>query len=258
MHENPIGILDSGVGGITVRAEIVRLLPGESTIYLADTANCPYGGRSHAEILDLTRECVKSLLEHDVKMIVLACNTMTGAAIAQLRVEYPKMPFIGLEPAIKPAASATRSGTIGILATQATLSSRLYKDTLERYAGDVKVIQVAGDGLVELAEAGEEESPRAVELLEKYLRPMLDAGADTLVLGCTHYPFFRRAIDKISGGRLNIMDSAGAVARRVKQVLAQKNIFAPESHTPSHIFKSTGPDNERKLKERAKSYTFTP
>ena len=253
-----IGILDSGVGGVTVWAEITRLMPAESTYYTADTANCPYGGKSHAQIRDLTRACVAQLMERDVKLIVLACNSMSAASATALREAYPGFPFIAMEPAVKPAFGTTRSGVVGILATRATLDGTLYRRTLSKHEGEARVVEVAGDGLVELVEAGREESPEAYSLIRSYVTPMMDAGADIIVLGCTHYPFLRKAIDAASGGSLAIVDPAGAVARYTRQLLQEKQLLAPPDNLPAHVLVSTASEKESaKLKERAKNYIFT-
>ena len=256
--KKPIGVLDSGVGGITVWAEIVRMLPGQSTVYMADTANCPYGPRSHEQIRELTDRCAKKLLEQDVKLIVVACNTMTAAAIKMLREKYPSVPFVGMEPAIKPAFAATHSGVIGVLATNATLVGPLYNHTLDQFAGEAKVIEVAGEGLVEMVETSRQDSPECIQLLKFYIDPMIRQGADTLVLGCTHYPFLRESINLISGGSLQIIDPARAVARRVKQLLEQNDMLAAENSAPEYNFISTASDKASlELKERAKNYIFT-
>jgi len=214
----PIGIFDSGVGGLSVWREIVKVLPQESTIYYADNANCPYGGKSREEIVALADRVTSFLLEKGCSTIVVACNTATAAAIDFLRKKYP-VPFVGMEPAVKPAAINSITGVIGVLATQGTFNSRLFQETRSRFASEVKVIIQPGFGLVERVEAGDFSSPLVYDLLHRYIDPMLEAGADYLVLGCTHYPFLIEAISEISNGRLTIVDPAPAVAMQVKRVL---------------------------------------
>ncbi len=258
LRQQAIGVIDSGMGGITVWAELVRSMPRESIVYWADSANCPYGGRSNAEIVSLTRAGVVELIGRGVKAIVIACNTATTAAIGTLRAEFTDIPFIGLEPAIKPAAERTRSGVIGVLATQATLASDMFAQTKARYGAGVQVIETVGRGLVELAEAGAEESPEAYDRVEELLAPMLAAGADFLVLACTHYPLFHKAIETIVAGRMEVIDPAGAVARHTLNTLAKEGLLAEEDAVADYQFLSTaGPDHALELAERAKKYTFT-
>lgn len=217
--QEAIGIIDSGVGGITVWAEIVRLLPNRSIVYYADTANCPYGGRSDDQIVALTRVCVERLIERHVELIVLACNTITAAAVSVLRNSYPAVEFVGMEPAVKPAALSTQSGVVGILATRATLRGRLYLDTAHRWAEGVKLIETAGDGLVEMVEQGKAGTSECDTLLNRYISPMLEQGADQVVLGCTHYPFLSKSIERLSEGKLKVVQPAKAVASRTAQLL---------------------------------------
>lgn len=225
MREPRVGIIDSGVGGITVWAEIVRLLGadlaqgGVQAVYYADTANCPYGVRSDGEIVALTRVCVDRLLERGVDVVVLACNTITAAAVDVLRDSYRGVEFVGMEPAVKPAVMATRSGVVGILATRATLRGRLYHNTAQRWAEGVTLVEVAGDGLVEMVEDEQVGSERCDALLRSYLDPMVEAGADCVVLGCTHYPFLSESIGRLYGDRLQVIQPAVAVAQRVKSLL---------------------------------------
>ncbi|MEG1607179.1 MAG: glutamate racemase [Mucinivorans sp.] len=247
-----IGILDSGIGGLSVWAEIVRLLPFESILYYADTKNCPYGSRSPEQILSFSRTCVEWLVARGVGIVVVACNTITGAAIDNFRAEFPSIRFVGMEPAIKPAATASRSGVVGVLATKATLSGHLYLNTKALMSG-VKLVEVAGEGLVELVESGQQNSPEAEVLLEEYLRPMIAAGADGVVLGCTHYPFLKRAIKKIIGPSIRIVDPAPAVARRTKFLMEKYSLFKGEAYVPGqHVFySSAGPVESLKVEQIA-------
>jgi glutamate racemase len=213
--------------------EVTRLLPHEHTVYYADTAFCPYGTRAAGDIIARADTVTRFLLSKQVKLIVVACNTATAAAITHLRNTYT-VPFVGMEPAVKPAALHSKSGVVGVLATRGTFKGRLYHDTLERFAAQVTLIEQPGDGLVELVEAGDLESPEAYRLLEKYLRPMLDAGADHIVLGCTHYPFLIPAIKKIAGEQVRLIDPAPAVAQRVKALLEQHGLLNPSPGKATH------------------------
>jgi glutamate racemase len=231
----PLGVFDSGVGGLSVLREIRALLPAENILYVADTAHCPYGGRSAAEVLALCENVTRFLLARQCKLIVVACNTATGLALDALRQQHPETPFVGVEPALKPAAALTQTGTIGVLATAGTFRGRQFNETQKRFASGTRVLTVEGTGLVELVEQGMANSPQAEEVLRKHLAPLRAANADILVLGCTHYPFLEAAIRKVlaegaSGGGtgVKIVSSGAAVARRVKQVLVEQNLLAPE------------------------------
>ena len=192
-----IGIFDSGVGGLSVFREIVRILPEEKYIYWSDNAHCPYGEKSRDYIIDRARAVTSFLIEQGADIIVVACNTATAAAISTLREEFP-VPFIGMEPAVKPAAQATRSGVVGVLATAGTLRATKYIDTRAKWAHDVKIVEHIGQGFVELVEKGNVSGPEAESIVEKSVRPLIEAGADTIVLGCTHYPFLADTIAKVA------------------------------------------------------------
>ncbi|MDR0688098.1 MAG: glutamate racemase [Prevotellaceae bacterium] len=238
---NRIGIFDSGVGGLSVLREVVALLPRERVCYVADAAHCPYGSRPADEVLRLSLRMVRFLLDKDCKLIVVACNTATAAAINALRKTFPDVPFVGMEPAVKPAAAQSKTCRVGILATAGTLQSRLFNQTKARYAAGVKLHVVAGNGLVELVELGREDSPEALELLRTYLQPMLDGNVDELVLGCTHYPFLQSSIEKIAQGRMSIINPAPAVAVQVKRMLEHSNLLNDEpTSQPFYEFFSTG------------------
>jgi glutamate racemase len=241
--EAPIGLFDSGVGGLSVWREVVKLLPCEHTVYYADSAYCPYGQKSSGEIIERSDRIMDFLTgQHQCKLIVVACNTATAAAIDHLRAAYP-LPFVGMEPAVKPAALHSVTGVVGVLATQGTFKGRLYHETLERFAGHVQIIEQPGDGLVELVESGHTGGEEAQTLLEKYIRPMLQANIDHLVLGCTHYPFLIPAIRKITGNRVTILDSAPAVAQRVKFLLSQDRLLNVSGDKARHEFFSSGDIN---------------
>lgn len=220
---NPIGLFDSGVGGTSIWKEIHNLLPAENTIYLADSKNAPYGQRPKEEIIELSFKNTEFLLEQNSKLIVVACNTATTNAINELRKKYD-VPFIGIEPAIKPAAIHTKTGSIGILATKGTLTSDLFYETLSTFK-DINVVEQVGYGLVKLIEEGSIESAEMKELLETYLDPMVKANIDYLVLGCSHYPYLVPQIEKILPKGVKIIDSGEAVARQTKNVLEQHNLL---------------------------------
>ncbi|MDR1225455.1 MAG: glutamate racemase [Prevotellaceae bacterium] len=235
-----IGIFDSGVGGLSVLKEVVKLLPNRNTCYVADTANCPYGTKAAGEVLRLSIHVVDFLLDKGCNIIIVACNTATSAAIDELRVRYPDVPFVGMEPAVKPAAQHSHTKRIGILATAGTVKGRLFNQTKERYAADVKVYAVVGAGLVELVEEGKAESEEVENLLRIYLQPMLEDGVDELVLGCTHYPFLQKAIEKITQGRMDIVNPTPAVAAQTKRLMEQKGLLSAVEGKVEYLFYSSG------------------
>ncbi|MEM6719166.1 MAG: glutamate racemase [Bacteroidota bacterium] len=239
MNSSPIGIFDSGVGGTSIWREIHKLLPHEHTIYLADSKNAPYGPKGKEKIVELSVKNTELLLEKGCKLIVVACNTATTNAIRHLRVTYD-VPFIGIEPAIKPAALQTKSNTIGILATKGTLSSELFHKTTDLYASGVNVIEQVGEGLVPLIENGAINSPEMESLLKKYLRPMIAANIDYLVLGCSHYPYLIPKLKTLLPEQVKIIDSGIAVARQTQAILEQYQLNAPTINTGNCIFYSNG------------------
>lgn len=234
---NPIGFFDSGVGGTSIWKEVKTLLPFENTIYLADSKNAPYGEKSAEEILALSIKNTELLLQKDCKLIVVACNTATTNAISYLRKNY-NVPFIGIEPAIKPAALLSKTGAVGILATKGTLSSSLFEKTAKTYTKNITTIEQDGEGLVPLIEAGKINTAELHELLLTYLKPMLNFNIDHLVLGCTHYPYLIPQIEKIIGSSIKIIDSGEAVAKQTKAVLEKFNLLNNISQTPNYIFYS--------------------
>lgn len=235
----PIGVFDSGVGGTSVWQEIIKLMPHENTIYLADSKNAPYGTKSKDEIIALSEKNTEFLLQQNSKIIVVACNTATTNAISHLRAKY-KVPFIGIEPAIKPAALQTQSKAIGILATKGTLSSALFDQTKEKFAKEIQVIEQVGTGLVELVEANQMDSPQTYQLLTQYLTPMLRQQIDYLILGCTHYPYLIPQIQQIIPKNVVLIDSGEAVARQTKIVLSQTNTLNLNSNKGNHrIYSNT-------------------
>lgn len=215
-----IGIFDSGIGGLTVLRALHIELPDESFIYLADSANAPYGRLSPEKIIDLSFQNTCFLIDKGVKMIVVACNTATGIAINILRQSFP-IPFVGMEPAVKPAAAASVSKKIGVLATARTFEADHFNSTVNRFAGDVEVMMAVGDGLVELIENGYADSVEAENLLKMYLDPMIEAGIDQLVLGCTHYPFLTPILKKLLPESIALHDPAPAVAQQTRRILEQ-------------------------------------
>ena len=220
INNQPIGLFDSGIGGTSIWSAIHDLMPDEDTIYLADSKNAPYGKKSKEEIIALSIKNTEFLLEMNAKIIVVACNTATTNAIKELRASY-QIPFIGIEPAIKPAALNSKTQTIGILATKGTLSSELFNKAVEIYQ-DTKIVEQVGYGLVELIENGEINSPEMTKLLLSYLQPMIDENIDYLVLGCSHYPYLIPQIKKIIPQHIQIIDSGEAVARQTHKILIEK------------------------------------
>lgn len=243
-----IGVFDSGVGGLSVWKELYALMPEESYVYFSDGAFCPYGPKSVEEVRGRAFAITDFLISKGADMIVVACNTATAAAIGRLRSAYD-IPFVGMEPAVKPAVMRSKSGVVGVLATEGTLRGQMYHHTLEEFAGDVKVIEHVGDGLVELVEAGKAESPEAYSLVARYVKPMVAAGADCIVLGCTHYPFLINAIRAAAGPSAAIINPAPAVARQAQR-LTEGRGGAPKysEDSPSCFFcSSSGVDVMRSL-----------
>jgi glutamate racemase len=232
-NNQPIGIFDSGIGGTSIWAEINQLLPNEKTIYLADSKNAPYGQKSKQEIVELSIKNTEFLIKMDCKLIVVACNTATTNAIQELRAKY-NLPFIGIEPAIKPAATHSKTQTIGILATKGTLNSELFHKTTEMFQ-DTTIIEQVGHGLVQLIEGGQINSPEMEKLLRSYLHPMIEANIDYLVLGCSHYPYLIPQIKKILPEHIQIIDSGQAVARQTQKVLQEK-VGLSSSKTNEPVF----------------------
>ena len=237
--------MDSGVGGLSVYREVVKLLPAERYIYYADNANCPYGEKTAGFIIDRCFEIVDLMVSKGAQVVVVACNTATAAAIAALRAHYD-IPFIGMEPAVKPAAMNTRSGVIGVLATAGTLKASKYLMTRGRFEEDVQIIESVGQGFVELVESGELEGERAESVVRASLRPLIDAGADTIVLGCTHYPFLLPVLRKVAAQcgapDVRFIDPAPAVARQLVHVMDSEGIAREAEGKASLETLSSGPD----------------
>lgn len=224
-----IGIFDSGIGGLSVFREIRKLLPEQSYIYYSDSAHCPYGEKSKEYIIDRARSITRRLMGMGAEIVVVACNTATAAAISTLRKEFP-IKFIGMEPAIKPAAALTKTGVVGVLATAGTLKAEKYLDTREKWAQSITVVEHIGEGFVELVEKGQTLGAEAEAVVQNSLVPLLEAGADTIVLGCTHYPFLADTIKKVAaahgadGNSFHLIDPAPAVARHLLEVMEAEGI----------------------------------
>ena len=254
MTDAPIGVLDSGLGGLSVLKELRRQLPGESFYYYGDGKNCPYGPKPVAEVIGYVDQGVQLLVGEGIKMLVVACNAATAAAIDFLREKYD-FPIVGMEPAVKPAATTTRTGVIGVLATRNTLDGELYKATSARYADRARIIASVGEGFVEIVEGDREDTPEALEAVRRVVEPMIDAGADRIVLGCTHYPFLTGAIKKVIGGRdVELVDAAPAVVRRVKAILEEEALAASSGHRPEYRFFTVSDPVYLKLIERKSGF----
>lgn len=238
--DSPIGIFDSGVGGTSIWKEIHHLLPLEHTVYLADSANAPYGEKPAEEIVRLSVKNTERLLDMGTKIIVVACNTATTNAIQHLRSSY-KVPFIGIEPALKPAALNTQTKSIGILATKGTLSSALFAQTSDMYSKDNRVVEVVGRGLVEEIEKGNKDSAFLEGMLQKLLDPMIEAGIDYLVLGCSHYPYLIPTLRKILPVHVTIIDSGMAVAKQTKVVLQSLDLLTERQQHKPQFFTNGDP-----------------
>ena len=250
-HYRPIGIFDSGVGGLSVLKEVQNQYPAEDLIYLADQAHVPYGIRSKEEVLAYANGIVRFLLGKECKLIIVACNTASAVALAALREKYPDVPFVGMEPAVKPAAADTRSGVVGVLATPATFQGDLYASTVERFARGVKILQDTCPGLVEQIETGYIDDPKTRKILENALEPMLAEGVDEVVMGCTHYPFVIPIIQDIVGEGVSVIDPAPAIARQAGRMLEDFDLMTSEGNTPQYYFLTTG--NPEKMSVMLKS-----
>lgn len=231
-----VGFFDSGLGGLCILDAFKALCPHESTIYIADSKNCPYGNKPAAEIVKLAESNTRRLLRRGCKMVVVACNTATAAAIDFLRERHPEVPFIGIEPAVKPAALRSKTGVVGVLATAGTFGGRLYNETKAKFAKDVTVIATVADEFVELVERKEISGAAAERVVRARIEPLLKAGCDKIVLGCTHFPHLKPLIEKICDGRAEVIDPSDAVARQAMRVLSARGLAAPASAKPSHIF----------------------
>lgn len=219
MSSNPIGVFDSGVGGLSVLRELRSLMPNENMIYFGDQGHVPYGPRPMEQIQSFSEGITRFLLEQNSKIIVVACNTASAAALKYLRQTFPEMQFVGMEPAVKPAAEKTQTGKVGVLATPATFQGALYASVVERFANGVELFQNTCNGLVQQIEMGNLEGDETRKILEGALHPMLEKNIDTVVLGCTHYPFVIPLIESVVGDKVRVIDPAPAVAKQVKRLL---------------------------------------
>ncbi|NOT16125.1 MAG: glutamate racemase [Methylotenera sp.] len=245
----PVGVFDSGVGGISVLRHIHALLPDENLLYMADSQYAPYGNKTRAEIEARCFVIADFLIAQGVKAIVVACNTATAAAIDAMRARYA-LPIIGMEPAVKPAAAATKNGVIGVLATSGTLKSAQFAALLESYGRNVKVVTQACVGLVECIERGELESECTLALIRQYCQPLLDEGVDTIVLGCTHYPFVKANIQAIVGCHVGLIDTGDSVAKQLQKRLLTLGLLADkQAHTTVKFWTNSQADNAKQVIE---------
>ena len=235
-----IGMLDSGVGGLTILRAIRELMPGQPVIYLADQAHVPYGVRQLEEVRGFSKEITQFLINHGAEIIVVACNTASVAALKFLRDQFPQIPFVGMEPAVKPAAEQTKSGVVGVLATYATFQTDVYNSVVERFAKNVTLLQNHCPGLVNQIEKGDLNGVETRRILESALRPMLAQGIDTVVLGCTHYPFVIPLIEEIVGPRVRVIDPAPAIARQTQRLLTEHGWLDKENNSSDIRLITTG------------------
>jgi len=239
-HHRPIGIFDSGVGGLSVLQEVHHQYPLEDCIYIADQVHVPYGTRSREEVLGYSEGIVRYLLGKGAKLIIVACNTASAVALAELRKNYPDVPFVGMEPAVKPAAEGTNSGVVGVLATPATFQGDLYSSTVEKFARGVEILKDTCPGLVDQIEGGKIDDSLTRNILEKALNPMLEAGVDEVVMGCTHYPFVIPVIREIVGENVRVIDPAPAVARQAGRLLEAFDLISDRDREGEGHFLTTG------------------
>ncbi len=240
MNDNqPIGIFDSGVGGLSVWREIAAQLLHENTLYFADQIHIPYGPRSLDQIRSFSETITRYLIARGAKLIVVACNAASAAALKHLRATFPEMPFVGMEPAVKPAAEQTHTGVVGVLATPATFQGELFASVVERFANGVRLVKEICPGLVQQVEAGRLDTPDTLAMLDRFLKPIRDANADKIVLACTHYPFVIDAIRSLAPG-IDVIDPAPAIARQVKRVLSEREMLASMEQMGQHQFITSG------------------
>lgn len=263
MHtpQAPIGIFDSGVGGLTVWKELVTLMPGEDTVYLADSAHAPYGEKPREAIMARSAACTEQLLDFGAKMVVVACNTATTNAIRMLRERYP-IPFIGIEPAIKPAALQSATGIIGVLATRGTLASDLFAKTSRNFASEIRILEREGEDLVQRIEQGGLDSAELRDKLEAMVGPMVADGMDHLVLGCTHYPLLTPILKELLPPHVQLVDCGLPVARQAQSVLEREGLLRPSGHSGQHRFLTNGnpaimDQMLRRLGQAAQSTSFS-
>jgi glutamate racemase len=240
MTEIPIGLFDSGVGGLSILREVNARLPDQDLIFLADQAHVPYGPRPLGQVRDFAEGIARFLIDQGAQLIVVACNTASAAALRHLRQTLPDTPFVGMEPAVKPAVEQTTSGVVGVLATPATFQGELYASVVERFAGNVQIVPAILPGLVECIEAGDLEGPTPRQILQRAITPLLDRGADTLVLACTHYPFVIPLIRQIAGPGVRVIDPSPAIARQTERLVQQHGLAASGGRKGIITLLSTG------------------
>ncbi|GAB4500166.1 MAG: glutamate racemase [Anaerolineales bacterium] len=253
----PIGFFDSGVGGLSILAATRALLPDENFIFIADQFHVPYGSRPLEQVRQFSAGITEWLLKHGAKLIVVACNTASAAALEYLRRTFSQIQFVGMEPAVKPAAEQTQTGVVGVLATPATFQGALYASVVARFAQHVTVLQHTCPGLVAQIERGDLDTPETRAILEDALLPMLTRGIDRVVLGCTHYPFVSPLIQKIVGAQATIIDPSPAIARRIQTLLTAQNLLAPKLALPAQtrVFTTGNADSLHALLPRLYPYS---
>ena len=251
MDNRPIGVYDSGFGGLSVWRELYRALPDESLIYLGDGKNCPYGSLPEERIREYAEQSVGELVVRGCKLIVVACNTATAAAITHLRERFAEIPIVGLEPAVKPACQMTKSRKVAVVATERSLGSEKFRRAVERYGEGVEVIKAVGEGFVEAVESDQEQSPATRQKVEAVIEPLIKSGVDVIVLGCTHYPFLKSVIRNVVGERgVQIIDSGEAVEKRVESLLDKYDIRASEENDAQYEFLTFADDDYRERLRR--------
>jgi glutamate racemase len=260
--EAPIGVFDSGVGGLTILSALRQELPGESYIYLGDTAHCPYGARSETEIIDLSVRISRFLIEQGVKLIVVACNTASQAALAALRATFPSIPFVGVVPAVKPAARATQKGRIGIAATNQASKAAYLHQLIDEFAGGIQAFAIGCPELVTLVEEGQFDGPLVEETVRQALEPILREDIDVIVLGCTHFPALRPVIERVATRQVQIIDSGSAIARRTRYVLDTENLIYPNTGSAAapgelRLWCSGDPEKFSAISSRLLGYNVT-
>ena len=251
MDNRPIGVYDSGFGGLSVWRELYRALPDESLIYLGDGKNCPYGSLPEERIREYAEQSVGELVERGCKLVVVACNTATAAAITHLRERFPNIPIVGLEPAVKPACLMTKSHKVAVVATERSLGSEKFRRAVERYGEGVEVVKAVGEGFVEAVESDQEQSPATRQKVAAVIEPLIKSGVDVIVLGCTHYPFLKGVIrDVVGERRVQIIDSGEAVEKRVESLLDKYDIRADEDNEAQYEFLTFADDDYRERLRR--------
>ncbi len=242
----PVGFLDSGIGGASVAKAFNKLLPHEDIVYVADNASCPYGNKSPEEIIKLVEGNISYLLHYDCKMIVVACNTATAAAIDHVRAKWRDVPIVGMEPAVKPALLKTKTKVVGVLATQGTFNGRLYRETCARFSKDTTVLACVADEFVRLVEDWDIDGDETEAVVRRKVEPLLAAGADYIVLGCTHFPFLKPVIERVAAGRAKVIEPSVAVARQAKRILEERSLLNPKGEKAKVVFCQTNRNHQYK------------